>query len=127
MEIELKTQLNKILYYINENYEEQAIIRPDISEYPYNIYISAKKYDLEISIKIPKEDHYLYGKCNYVLYFDYKANKKYRNELNWHGGGSSEKYNEIDYSNIAEFLDEYCTRSKNKQMTIFDYLDKEVK
>ncbi len=113
-------QLNKILSYINENYEEQAIIRPNVLNYPYTIYIPSKKYDLEIKLIIPGKKHYLYGKCQYALSFGFNANKKYKSELDYHGGGYSEEYKENNYSNIDKFLSEFCSQRKYKQMNLFD-------
>ena len=116
----MKNELQKILSYINENYEEKGIVKPDCLGNENNIYIASKKYDLNILIEEPNEGHYLYKKCKYCISLDYNANKKYRSELDWHGGGGCYEYNENDYSNVKEFLDEFCERKKCKQVSIFD-------
>lgn len=116
----MKQILKKILNYINQTYDVEAEIVPRF-DCQDNIYIKTKQYDLNIEVEQPGEDHYLYGKSEYVLNFDYEANKKYRTELQYHSGSWSEAYNDNDYSNIDEFLEEFCKKRKYKQMSIFDY------
>lgn len=117
----MKEKLYEIKEYIANTYDISAEISPSFL-YEHNLLIKAKKYDINISICETKEDHYLYGKYEFVLFFDYEANKKYRNELNCHGGGYSDGYDEKDYSNIDKFLNHWFEIKKEKQLTIFDYV-----
>lgn len=117
--------INKIKKYIEEKYNIKTELK-DFYESKNNIYINAEKYDLNIGVAVTDKKHYLYGKCNYYLIFDYETNKKYRNELNWHGGGFHDKYVPNDYTNIDEFLKKFIGKKQSqKQMTIFDFLPKE--
>ncbi len=121
MESNIETEKISYLFkYINDNYDVYAEIKPRFL-YENNIYIKTEKYDLNISIGKPDEKHYLFGKCDYYISFDYKANKKYRSELCWHGGGSHESYNEKDFSNVDKFLSKWLVKKDTKQFTIFDY------
>lgn len=97
--------LNKILNYINENYDVNAIMSDD-----YNIYIPTEKYDLNIEISKTEADCYLFGKSDYCLSFGYDANKKYRKELQYHGGGYMDAFNEEDFSNIDKFLSRWLQK-----------------
>ena len=72
----MESEINKILNYINENYEDQAEIKTNILGNKYNIYVYSEIYDLEISLKKPEKDHYLFGKCKYCIDLDYETNKK---------------------------------------------------
>lgn len=93
------------------------------SIYDYQLLIKSKKYDLTIALEQADDRHYLFNKYKYVLYFDYNANKKYRNELNWHGGGYSDGFTQNDYSNIDNFLNDFIEVKNNKsqmQLSIFD-------
>lgn len=93
------------------------------SIHEHQLLIKSEKYDLTIAIEKTDEKHYLFNKYDYVLYFDYNANKKYRNELNWHGGGFSDGFNQNDYSNIDDFLKDFI-EVKNiqpqMQLSLFD-------
>ena len=82
--------------------------------------LKAKKYDIKIGIKKPSERHFLYRKSEYVLEFDFNANKKYQTELCYHGGGWDDEYNEDNYNNIDEFLSEWFIKPNEKQLSLFD-------
>lgn len=121
----MKTIIKEIKKYIEENYNIKTELK-EFYESKNNIYINAEKYDLNIGIAATDKNHYLYGKCDYYLIFDYEANKKYKNELNWHGGGFHDKYEPNNYSNIDKFLNKFIVKKLiQKQMTIFDFLPKE--
>lgn len=107
--------------YINSNYDVIAEIKPRFL-YENNIYIATKKYDLNIAIEKPSKEHYLFKKCEYCLFLNYEANKKYRAELHYHGGGHSEAFNENDFSNIDKFLSEWVEKKNIIQTDIFDYI-----
>lgn len=115
----MEIEINKILNYINENYEDRAEIKPNIFGDKCNICIYSEKYDLEILLKEPEKNHYLFGKCKYCIDLDYETNKKY-GKNNYHGGGGSYEYNSNDYSNIKSFLDDFCKPRKYKQINLFD-------
>lgn len=116
--------LDKILNYINENYDVNAIKKSRYS-YNYNIYISTEKYDLNIGISQTKDDCYLFGKSDYYLSFDYDANKKYKTELCYHSGGYIDTFNVEDFSNIDKFLSRWLQKKEFKQTTIFDFITEE--
>lgn len=116
----VNTILNNILNYIVQNYDVEAEIKPDCL-CKDNIYVKTKKYDLNINVKKPGKHHFLYNKSEYCLSFDYEANKKYRTELCWHNGGYDSKYNENDYTNIDDFLKDFCDKKLFREMTIFDF------
>ena len=121
----MNDELNKIIAYINKNYDVKAI-KKERFLYKNNVYIAAKKYDLNIGIDKPEsnERHFLSGKTKYYLAFDAEANKKYRSKLCWHGTGYHDKYNENDYSNINEFLERFgCQKKDKEQLTIFDLIN----
>ncbi len=107
--------------YINNNYDVKAELKPRLF-YDNNIYIKTKKYDLNLGIEKVDKKHYLYGKCEFYLSLDFEVNKKYRNELNYHSGGSHESYNEKDFSNVDKFLSKWLVKKDTKQFTIFDYI-----
>lgn len=115
----MKEELYKIKSYIENSYNISIEELKD-EFYDHALLIRVKKYDLIISLEEPSIEHFLNGKCKYVLNFDYEANKKYRSELCCHGGGYADIYSEHDYSNIEKFLDEYCIRKSKKQLSIFD-------
>lgn len=103
--------INILLEYIKAHYEDPAILKPEFNN-EFNILISSEKYDLNISISKPDEEHYLFGKSEYCIDFDFEANRKYRTILSYHGGGCSEPFDLNDFSNVDNFLNEYC---KNKE------------
>lgn len=119
----MKDILNKIKKCIEETYSITTEISPKYL-HKYNILIKSQKYDINISVCQAKESHYLYGKYKFVLFFDYEANKKYRSELNFHCGGYSGGYDENNYSNIKKFLNHWFEEKKEKQLSIFDYLER---
>ncbi len=113
--------INKILNYINKNYQVNAIIKTKFNN-KYNIFVETQKYDLNITLKKAYKGHYLFGKVEYVLSFNFEANKKHRTELSYHGGGHSDGYYENDFTNIDNFLNRFCEKKKYEQTTIFDFL-----
>lgn len=116
---EFKQELSNIQKYIENNYEIKTEIKLDYDNREI-LYAYAKKYDLKLRATDKTEENYLNGE--YGLTLDYNANKKYRNELNWNGGGKLEKYTFGDYKIIDEFLEKFeVQKVKEKQMTIFDY------
>lgn len=121
----MSEKINKLFQYINSNYNVNAEIKPRYL-YEHNIYIVTEKYDLNIGIGEVYKKHYLFGKCNYYISFNYEANKKYRTELNWEGGGYSDCYNEQDFSNVDTFLNKWCEKKNCKQLTIFDLLERDL-
>lgn len=114
--------LKSIIEYIQVKYNVETEQLLD-SIHEYQILIKSEKYDLTIAIEKTDEKHYLFNKYDYVLYFDYNANKKYRNELNWHGGGFSDGFNQNDYSNIDDFLKDFIELKNiqpQMQLSLFD-------
>ncbi len=120
MKSNIETEKISCLFkYINDNYDVYAEIKPRFL-YENNIYIKTEKYDLNISIGKPDEKHYLFGKCDYYISFDYEANKKYRSELCWHGGGYDDIFNENNFSNVDKFLNRWLEKRNTRQLNIFD-------
>lgn len=116
---ELEQELLNIQKYIENNYEIKTEIKLDYDNGKI-LYIYAKKYDLELRVTDKTEENYLNG--SYGLSLDYNANKKYRSELNYHGGGRLEKYTFGDCKIIDEFLEKFeVSKIEENQMTIFDY------
>lgn len=116
---ELEQELLNIQSYIEKNYQVKTEINLDFEDRKkLNVYI--KKYDLSLRITDKTEDNYLNGYYGIIL--DYEANKKYRSELSYHGGGRLEKYTFGDYKIIDEFLEKFeIQKIEENQMTIFDY------
>lgn len=113
-------KISCLFKYINDNYDVYAEIKPRFL-YENNIYIKTEKYDVNIGVEKVQEKHYLFGKCEYYIDFDYEANKKYRNELNWHGGGYDDIFNENNFFNVDKFLSKWLEKKNTKQFDIFDY------
>ena len=116
---ELEQELLNIQNHIEKHYQIETEIKLDYDNRKV-LYVSAKKYDLKLRIADKTEENYLNG--SYGLSLDYNANKKYRSELSYHGGGRLEKYTFGDCKIIDEFLEKFeVSKIKENQMTIFDY------
>lgn len=116
LKIKDNVDLNEIKEYIESNYEIPVKITLNCLK-ERELLMKDKKYDVTIRISKPDKRHYLYGKCDLVLWCDYKANKKWQCELSYHAGGYSCEYTK---SNIDDFLGKWFKKSKEKQLTIFD-------
>lgn len=110
------TKLDEVKYYIENNYSITVEKTMDCLK-KLQLLMKDKKYDITIQIHQPSEDHYLYGKCKYVLDCTYEANKKYKSELCYHSGGYSCEYTN---ENIDRFLNRWFKKNREKQLTIFD-------
>ncbi len=121
----LLSELKKIQTYISNNYDVPNELTNRLMEWGNEanktILVKTTKYDLEICLGVPGDDHFLKGISEYYVSLDYNANKKYRTELEWNGGGCHDKYNPNDYSNIDKFIQRFCDRQNFKQMTIFEF------
>lgn len=116
---EFEQELSSIQNYIEKHYQIETEIKLDYVDRKV-LYIYTKKYDLELRITDKKEENYLNE--SYGLSLVYNANKKYRSELSYHGGGRLEKYTFGDYKIIDVFLEEFeISKIEENQMTIFDY------
>lgn len=116
---ELEQELLNIQDYIIKTYQVKTEIKLDF-EGRKVLFVYAKKYDLEMRITDKTEDNYL-GDC-YGISLDFNANKRYRSELGFHGGGRLEKYTFGDYEVIDDFLERFeISKLKERQFTIFDY------
>lgn len=109
----LDKELIKIQEYINQNFKVENEIGLYYGE--KSIIIYAKKYYLILRLVDKKEKNYL--KNEYGISFGFKEKKLY------YGGGSLEKYDPEDYSNIKRFLEDKIfkiPKVKYYQTTIFD-------
>lgn len=114
----IKEEFNKIKEYIENSYKIKCdVLKSNIHD--YILKFESEKYDLEIALEKADNKHYLFGKSELVLYYNYDANKKNRTQLGCHGGGYSDGYNKKDYSNIDIFLKRWLIK-KEQQITIFD-------
>lgn len=109
--------INILLEYIKSHYEDLVALNPEFNN-EFNILVTSEKYDLNISISKTYEGHYLFGKSEYCIDFDYNANKKYKTILGYHGGGWSEPFDINDFSNVDNFLNEYCKKKEYEQLSI---------
>lgn len=125
----LLDELKKIQSYINRNYDVpneliNSLIKCE-NESSKCILVKTTKYDLEILLGIPEDNHFLKGISDFYISLDYNANKKYRTELGYRGGGYHEKYNPNDYSNIDVFIQKFCNKREYEQISIFD-IEREI-
>lgn len=120
----LLDEVKKIQSYINRNYDVPNELINNFTkrenESQKLLLIKTTKYDLKILLGIPEDNHFLKGISDFYIGLDYNANKKYRTELGYQGGGYHDKYNLKDYSNIDEFIQKFCNKREYKQISIFD-------
>lgn len=111
-------KLKEIKEYIENNYDIVCEETLNCRKIP-QLLMKDKKYDVTIKVEKPDSNHYLYGKCDYVIDCNYDANKKHGTELCWHGGGYSCEYT---HENIDKFLNNWFDKKKEKQLSIFDVI-----
>lgn len=114
----MSEKINNLFKYINDNYKVNATIEPR-PDNDYNIYIEAKKVDINIGIGKVYEKHFLYGKYDYYLCLSCELKQKYRKKMKIYGGSCHDYYNENDFSNIDSFLSK-CLEFDLKETDEFD-------
>lgn len=119
--INILDELKKIKMYIDENYEVDSEIKKAYI-HEYSLIIKIKKYDIKINVsnKNPKS----YIPDNFGLRLGYEANKKYRSELYYAGGGYMTKYFPGEYSEIDSYLKHFGVLKTERQTTIFDFIER---
>lgn len=117
--INVLNELKKIKKYIDENYGISSEIKKSYL-FKYELIIKTEKYDIQIQVdnKNPKS----YIPKNFGLYLNYEANKKFKKELCYAGGGCMIKYFLGDYKAIDEYLKNFNILKSKRQMSIFDFI-----
>lgn len=121
----IEEELLNIQRYIEKNYQLKTEIKEKkiICDNLKFLYIYTEKYDLIIRVADKTEENYLIDQ--YGISFWYEANKKYRSELSYCGGGRLEKYAFREYKIIDDFLEKFEVAKKENQTTIFDFIEEE--
>ena len=120
--INILNELNKIKKHIDDNYDVQSEVRKSYLN-EYMLIVAANKYDIKIQISYPNLNSYIPN--DYGLYLGYDANKKYRSELCYAGGGHMIKYVPNEYSEIDSYLENEkfdIKKKAEKQTSIFDFI-----